>query len=1554
MKTKLKTMIGVLRSNTGRGNRVQPKLTLSKFLAVCIFVILGINELFANESYTLSSYNDSYTLDNTTNSVLNSSGDYVQLLSISNDNSFNNQIAVTGPLEYCIGDEFGWFFHRTGGLQCSGDRILSILNLFQGDQIKITFTLNGSAGSPAHNSSIRSNNVSDNGTHINSSMDYNSGTTLESEKIYTMETNGSFDVNIGRYIRIFKIEITSGSTNRTEFDTSGKEGDYYYQGTNYPFYRCQFSSRNFNEPYLSVYPSTSTVTYRIETVSTPTGKEPAVLNGSDVMMKNLGVCKVTATGNNGQSSSYILEIWDNIASTSVTDITNGKRFAITGAGVLQNRTIGSVPGIVMSFSVTDNGVEPNTTVSYSESGHFVSFTNDNNGWWDRVPHDNSTSPTNGTFYSFTATAKGKLKFGGIKKDASGAVYLVKIKTGYPQAELFQGNHTVEGYNVSGPTGYLDNVSFPSISDDDYKITTDGIELNTGETYFLQGEANEGENRWAPYLLEWFSYELDNDLRINKNFTVANKTGYEIANDPSTPNTYVATDVNVTVGSGYTIAKEFKEIYSADVSINSAGHLQFSDINFKKSGENKMGGAIKVTITQGSNSIVFTLTIPYGKHVWDFRKAADQGENHGDWSFTDDNTETGLIKMMTDNTSDWKLVWKVTTYTNNEISGLNDPIVAANSSIEGNNAFYMDNTTGLVFVAGPRSFGAHDETNNSLGLEAKKTLTYTSTTKADHLWLKGESTIYFPGVSAGDYIKIYTYRHSDNKGENFKVSNLNDLDGKEYNSSHIIKLRGLNENRRPGYTGDDIKGAAIFRVPNTYNATNDISSIPALTLSDDGWASIYKIEITNTYVPDLVLTMDGGKDVEGEICNLPVDYNGKYGSIVVRKHKNGEGTYDYETVTKYFTATPGNTRCQSANTCRYEVIPTNVSVVTTHQDFTSDRTVHYNKLKLDFTGGNGFVKIVQREIANNIGVSTTIGEGSTSTKSTNEYTIDKNEYYLAVGELTVQDYPYTWDFNAYNKTANHAGVNGTNSTTTALTSSNDDIIEGSFGKWKWKSDNTGWYQVLHNEIDMVGHTTNKIEQPLAAQGAQLVTAAKLEETTVMSTIIESEGLGIARPYSSVNGSHTVFYTKEGEGFGKYPRSFKIYDMPATDGISNTWNEISGIGEITIPEVDDGMYIFVKASAAPTVKAIDPLEVASDENLSVLANTDDNFKVKSGVFLYKNETGISRDITVSFASGTSVEIIAVTNIVKAIGPSGYATESRDHDIDHTYQDKLTTHPVRAYAIQTDGGGAYTYQDKFEVRKLGPVKVVPQKTGIVLHEDLESGASHSNFSSPLFYPAVNVTATRKASSEDADEDLDILDNNWMAPSIAWTTETVDGVERVTGGSASEGVLFYQAGAFKTKSQTGLGTGDWCTKFILASTYYEYTKEDGAETGTISEGKGSVSTAGFYCFKYTDGVPQGTSNANNPNFLAGNKAFLLIKDVPAPLWAGGSGSSSSRGVLYIDLEELEGGKTTDINLTKNDNASKGECGQEVYYTLSGSRINGRPNVKGIYICNGKKVTIK
>ncbi len=1396
----------------------------------------------------------------------------------------------------------------------SGYRRLSIMGLSAGHTVQIFFE----NVSESNTINIRSNNVTGKNGVKDLTNNVPTGDAITSEEVLTMSKSGSLDLWVGRNIAIRKVVIDDGgTTNHVSFDTTGKTGDHSYNsGPSYPYYKSQLSARNFVEPAISVYPSTAEVTYTVTNYgeSTRAGeKSVAVMNEnpaqkSDVMFKNIGWCKVTASitvGSTTYSDSYVVWVWDNLAEYSLTE--NDTKYTLTGAGILENRVVTAVPGMTMTFGIpfnypsngdyvnsivsntepydfnytTDNSdynYQPNSVVvseAPNNSGNFISYISADNGWWDRYPYRHDRFPYQGTFYTFTAKASGTLTVGGYRSAANDVIW--KNRNSLDEGSILkddQGDNLIISESKAIPMTagqiYIIHGVTPHITANDYWNTTTG---------------------WAVFELEWFKFESNFKI-VDPDNTSVEKL-YGVASECGATSVTSREKITITGISDYTSAVTVKSgsvswkgtINSASVTINSDGTMTFSNITYSTSDANKKGGAIKVTLQNGENEKDFVMTIPYGKHVWDFRRAEHQegASRRGDWSYTAE----ALNTMMDNNGSDWNRVFKVASKSGGSWTELIDPIMVARGSVNGNNAFYMDNTAGLIFSTGSDSFGSQEISNNvtgynSLTSDQKYRQPYTITTETDLLWMKGNGTIYFPGVTANQYIKIYTYRHADGKGETYRAKNLVDLDNVAYDGNTNFIMRGMWEERYPGFIGDNIKGCAIFRVPSNYTSTQNCANIPQLTLCDNGWVKIYRIEIMDEFEPDLIMTDDNSNNIF-----YPVDYDGQYGSVVIRK--NGNTTTP---ITRNYLATTGQTQCQHANTCDYEVIAPEGAVTVNRTIWNSSGGVNYNRLSLTFNKA-GRVRIIQRERANASGYATSTDAPSASLG----YVIDKNEYYINVGELTVQNYPYTWDF------TNHNMYQGSSATKTTLGANDSHWV---------KIDNKDIYtqQTLGNVSFGTGdgQVVQNLTVPYSyfAQGAQLSNAAG-------TAIAETEGLGITSPTKTK--TLTYFATVE-EQFGKQTRDYEGYDL-ANSAITINGNTLTGVKKIMIPEVPDESYIFVSFESGNPVDG--QMEVGGTKYYGHYGNTD-IFKLKGGVYCFTKNTGSQepQDVTITLSDNAKIKEIAVTNIVKNINELGYASESRNHAIDHTYQARFTKHPVKAYAItqyngETDNFNNFTPQVK---KSANPISIVPEGTGVVLYQKApEQGESDvildGAFSSPLFYPAVNVVPTN--------DDTAILATNWMRPSVTPTT-------------------------FESETETWNNVD--CTRFIMTRKYYTYTKNNGFGEQQTSQ------VEAFYRLIYDK---SGTVEATAHNTIKANKAYLLVPtaNVPEALW-NSNNVNAPAGIFFLDLEDITGdnGTTAIDDIIRQENESIN--GQDVYYSLSGVRIVGTPTTKGIYIRNGKKVSIK
>lgn len=386
-----------------------------------------------------------------------------------------------------------------------------------------------------------------------------------------------------------------------------------------------------------------------------------------------------------------------------------------------------------------------------------------------------------------------------------------------------------------------------------------------------------------------------------------------------------------------------------------------------------------------------------------------------------------------------------------------------------------------------------------------------------------------------------------------------------------------------------------------------------------------------------------------------------GSKGVNPANNNMSVLDGQTV--LFKGDAGHTYSQSARYPRFTVKKEgnfgNDDVEVSTPSWKSNRGVTYYDLQLKVNGGTG-----------NILVTEDICFGA------DKYVLDRSETYLAVGQRKQQTYPYTWDFTAYNMDKATDKTVGHLSSTTA----------NAYGSWSNKALDD--YTSVASPSGLKGYN---IDKPLFANGSQL--------TYGTTTVRETEGLGV---------------TLAGTGA----------DYNGKVGIDGNTLALTAAGtQLTIPSVDAGMYVFVKANNEPTGVTNAAKETPADVSLPT-----------TGEYVYN--VSAKGDVVLTFPANTNIEKIGVTNIFKAI--SGKATsESRDRAIDYSQTGVFTNMGVKAYI-------ATQYSDKNNEPDMGTltlkdVTATPAETGLLLYKVIADGKTNetqTNF--PLFVPAVNIVPT------------------------------------------------------------------------------------------------------------------------------------------------------------------------------------------------------------------------
>lgn len=368
-------------------------------------------------------------------------------------------------------------------------------------------------------------------------------------------------------------------------------------------------------------------------------------------------------------------------------------------------------------------------------------------------------------------------------------------------------------------------------------------------------------------------------------------------------------------------------------------------------------------------------------------------------------------------------------------------------------------------------------------------------------------------------------------------------------------------------------------------------------------------------------------------------------------------------------------------------------------------------------------------------------------------------------------------------------------------------------------------------------------------------------------------------------------------------------------------------LTIPDLKVGHYVYIKSSAAPT---------GHDHLTDAVAG--DGLDAGDGVFKYVVNTAGAADVT--FASGTKIYRIGVTNIMKPLTRVGtgdaWATESRDHAIDYRQTGYLTVNDIKAHTVAATN---YTLQ-KVTVRLNELTDAVPAETGLVLKlklvgaEDDETTANVNNFakakggnSVPLFYPPYSATILNSTTVGFGGTQGNLMMANLDERELTEERET--------------GVIDKNR---DNVDDSGADDGDY-TRFLLAQRYMKWTKVTSDGVSAISHSDGFTDSGDVPVFyrmhKYT---------TTELNTLGANKAYMLIRsgNVPDALWKGEDPAVSRR---YIGIE----GVSDMDEYIEDSQYGVDSDAREGTYDLRGRKVADKGNLRpGVYIRDGRKIVVK
>lgn len=354
------------------------------------------------------------------------------------------------------------------------------------------------------------------------------------------------------------------------------------------------------------------------------------------------------------------------------------------------------------------------------------------------------------------------------------------------------------------------------------------------------------------------------------------------------------------------------------------------------------------------------------------------------------------------------------------------------------------------------------------------------------------------------------------------------------------------------------------------------------------------------------------------------------------------------------------------------------------------------------------------------------------------------------------------------------------------------------------------------------------------------------------------------------------------------------------------------KLVIPKVDADAAIYVRATPVRSDDKLVAQYSTDGENASSLkildVTTPNDVAPDDKIYVMKND-GDEQDIEL-WLNGMAIKKIAVATDEKKVNEEGWNTESRGHATDPSLLPYMTGKDFRTYIVKE---GAIDATNKV---------VTLQRVDGGKGKDSD-GSEDKDDKNTIVIPAatdgsLNACIVRYVGDKDGENIFE--DGNGFhlfAPDMhdkpAANAKIPNSLLRAQVSNTDDSQVV-------PREQTIEGT----TYYNYAFTNkYKYVDEDGEQL----EGREGQYTGkqAFYRIM-ASGAKSG-----------GNQAYLSITTSPAP----------TRLVLFIDGEDSEAtGIATVENSVGGENAR--------FYNLNGQQLSGKPNRSGLYIVNGKKVSIK
>ena len=544
---------------------------------------------------------------------------------------------------------------------------------------------------------------------------------------------------------------------------------------------------------------------------------------------------------------------------------------------------------------------------------------------------------------------------------------------------------------------------------------------------------------------------------------------------------------------------------------------------------------------------------------------------------------------------------------------------------------------------------------------------------------------------------------------------------------------------------------------------------------------------------------------------------------------------------------------------------------------------------------------------------------------------------------VDSYPYTWDF---------TDIQGFSSTKMSDEANNypiDAADNDAYGH-EWDISlfdaegnmkvNTG-YDPITNNLIFSPHKIGNGNQLWAGDGV-------IPETRGLWFYSEDDSeSGYTSEYSSSLYNDCLQITDEGIRFANVPDdegkrvawwNYKMVvpDVPA-DGavylrmkrdesvsdIHVTWSEKDGAD---VPFVAT-RFQFASQSSKTQLTTANEIKGNGDYAFYKVDRTGNDW-----ILAVKNTTGNVEHLTFTL-NGWIVKKVAVSTDPKTVNDLGYASESRDHEIDPELMGYMTGTGLTAYTVSE-----VTYGDN--AGDIPSIKLKAVQTNNVIGYVIGSATHHDNNAYIIYNKDEAVNGTKAVKALNGGFHL-------FVPDMHDKTKMADGITDATDAQKSR------------LDVSGNGLRAWLpsnpTTEVMCQTYTYKTETDGSITATgAAEGMGEYTTY-VLSSKGTNTVT-GQTETGVERFrrvkagtkAGNNKAYLPLLTENVKPKDSTTTAKSMFAIVFVDEEE--GSETTSLDGVESMERTYNDGS---YYTLGGVKVQN-PTKKGIYIKNGKKIIIK